>query len=35
MTLNPKVKSPFDFKYEDFKLTNYNPYPRIKAPIAV
>ena len=35
MTLNPKIKNPFDFKYEDFKLTNYNPYPRIKAPIAV
>ena len=28
-------KSIFDFKYEDFKLVDYNPYPSIKAPIAV
>lgn len=25
----------FSFKYEDFELVNYNPYPGIKAPIAV
>jgi thymidylate synthase len=24
-----------DFQYEDFQLTGYNPYPAIKAPIAV
>jgi len=35
MTVNPDVKSIFDFKYEDFKLTNYKPHPRIRAPIAV
>ncbi|MEL7529971.1 MAG: thymidylate synthase [Bacteroidota bacterium] len=35
MTLNPAVESIFDFKYEDFELTNYDPHPRIKAPIAV
>jgi len=35
MTLNPEVKSIFDFKYEDFQLSNYDPHPRIKAPIAV
>ncbi|MEM6345576.1 MAG: thymidylate synthase [Bacteroidota bacterium] len=35
MTLNPAVKSIFDFKYEDFELSNYDPHPRIKAPIAV
>lgn len=33
--LNPKVKSLFDFKYEDFELDNYNPHPAIKAPVSV
>ncbi len=33
--LNPAVTSIFDFKYEDFKLENYDPYPAIKAPVAV
>lgn len=35
MIINPNVKSIFDFKYEDFELINYDPYPSIKAPIAV
>lgn len=35
MILNPEVESIFDFKYEDFKLEDYNPYPAIKAPVAV
>jgi thymidylate synthase len=35
MTLNPAVKSLFDFKFEDFKLSEYHPLPAIKAPIAV
>ena len=35
MTINPNVKDIFDFKYQDFKIENYDPYPSIKAPIAV
>lgn len=35
MTLNPDVKDIFDFKYEDFKLENYNPWPHIKAEVSV
>lgn len=35
MVLNPEVKSLFDFRYEDFRLENYDPHPGIKAPIAV
>jgi thymidylate synthase len=35
MTLNPAVKSIFDFRFGDFTLENYDPYPSIKAPIAV
>ena len=35
MMLNPDVKSIFDFKYEDFKLENYNPWPHISAQVSV
>lgn len=35
MKINPDVKSIFDFRYEDFTLEEYDPYPTIKAPIAV
>jgi len=35
MKINPKVKNIDDFKYEDFTLENYNPYPPIKADITV
>ena len=35
MRLNPEVKSVFDFRYGDFVLEGYDPYPAIKAPVAV
>ncbi len=35
MTINPAVKSIFDFQYEDFTLENYNPHPHIKAAVAI
>lgn len=35
MAINPEVKNIFDFKFEDFELQNYNPWPGIKAPVAV
>ena len=35
MKLNPDVKSVFDFRIEDFELQNYDPWPAIKAPVAV
>ena len=35
MKLNPQVNSLFDFVYEDFELVNYDPFPAIKAPVAV
>ena len=35
MTLNPAVKNIHDFRFEDFTLSGYDPYPGIKAPVAV
>ena len=35
MTINPDVKNIFDFKYEDFKLEGYDPWPHIKAEVSV
>ncbi|HBG40813.1 MAG TPA: thymidylate synthase [Porphyromonadaceae bacterium] len=33
--LNPEVKNIFDFHYEDFELTGYDPHPHIKGSVAV
>jgi len=33
--INSNVKNIFDFKFEDFKLSDYDPYPLIKAPVAI
>jgi thymidylate synthase len=35
MQLNPSVKSIYAFRFEDFTLSEYDPHPAIKAPIAV
>ena len=35
LTLDPLKQSIFDFEYEDFMLTGYDPHPHIKAEIAV
>lgn len=35
MKLNPDVKNIFDFKYEDFELENYNPWPHISGKVSV
>jgi thymidylate synthase len=35
MNLNPKVNNIFDFQYDDFELTNYDPHPHIKGDVAV
>ena len=35
LELNSGVTSIFDFRYEDFRLTGYDPHPHIKAPVAV
>lgn len=35
MKINPDVKDLFDFKYEDFKLEGYDPWPHIKADVSV
>ena len=33
--LNPEIKNIFDFKFEDFKLENYDPHPHIKGAVAI
>ncbi len=35
MKINPDVKNLFDFRYEDFELEGYDPWPHIKAAVAV
>jgi len=33
--INPQVGSILGFQYADFELENYDPHPRISAPVAV
>jgi thymidylate synthase len=35
MKINPNITSIFDFKYEDFELSEYHPYAHIKASVSV
>lgn len=35
MEINPEVKNIFDFKYEDFHLEGYDPWPAIKGQVSV
>ena len=35
MRINPDVTDIFSFKYEDFELENYNPYPHIPGKVSV
>ncbi len=35
MVINPNVKSIFDFKYEDFQLEDYDPWPHISGKVSV
>lgn len=35
MVINPDVKDIFDFRYEDFQLEGYDPWPHIKAVVSV
>ena len=35
MAINGQIASLFDFVYDDFSLTGYDPHPHIKAEIAV
>lgn len=35
MIIHGNQRDIFDFKYDDFELVGYNPYPAIKAPVAV
>ncbi|MDE5944281.1 MAG: thymidylate synthase [Rikenella sp.] len=35
MRINAAIRDIFDFKYEDFTLEGYDPWPGIKAPISV
>ena len=35
LVVNPEVKDLFDFRVEDFKIENYDPWPQIKATVSV
>ena len=35
VVINPQIKDLFEFQFEDFTLTNYDPHPHIKAPVAI
>ncbi|MEX2512817.1 MAG: thymidylate synthase [Cyclobacteriaceae bacterium] len=35
LEINPAIKDIFEFKYEDFKINNYDPHPHIKAAVSV
>ena len=35
MILNPEIRDIFDFTFEDFTLTDYDPHPHIKGAVAV
>jgi len=35
LSINPEVGSIFDFRYQDFQLTGYDPHPHIRAEVAV
>ena len=35
MHLNPEVKDLYSFRYEDFRLEDYDPYPPIKGAVSV
>jgi thymidylate synthase len=35
LELNPDIKSIYDFDFEDIHILNYDPHPRISAPVAV
>lgn len=35
MIINPEVKNIFDFKYDDFQLEGYNPWPHIAAKVSI
>jgi len=35
MKLNPEVGNIFEFRYDDFRLADYEAHPHIAAPIAV
>ena len=35
LVVNPEVKSLFDFRFEDFAIEGYDPWPHIKAAVSV